>query len=348
MRRYLRNGRDFHTSVKKILEGFERLKGRSKEIDIEDDRKDEIGKIGRALKETSEYLEKFVWFKNFIHDSELPIAMMDKELQFVDCNSPVAKILGYECCKEFLSQEVNILDVSPLYQPDGRDSYEKAKELIKMTYEKGYNKSEWRYCKKDGEGFCVEIFLIPVIYKTKELLYCIWRDLTKEKEIYHQSITDSLTGVYNRWYFLEKLENEMERIRRKGGVCCLIMIDIDHFKSVNDRFGHNIGDKVLQHLVNTVKNRLRKMDTFARWGGEEFVIVLPDTFIEDAVTLAEELRITISQMKIPEVGYITASFGVGQYCDGDTIESLIERVDKMMYKAKHEGRNCVRWTDECH
>jgi len=168
-----------------------------------------------------------------------------------------------------------------------------------------------------------------------------------EEELRHLSVTDILTNAYNRRYFVQKLEEEIERAKRAGSKFSLIILDIDRFKSNNDRFGHNAGDLVLKSMTEMIKNRIRKTDTLARWGGEEFVILLPDTTVKNAARLAKELQESISQMDIPGVGRITASFGVAGYCPEDTVDTLVQRADNLMYEAKAAGRNCVRYMHEC-
>jgi diguanylate cyclase (GGDEF)-like protein len=176
-------------------------------------------------------------------------------------------------------------------------------------------------------------------------------DVTKykkmEDELRNLSFTDVLTNAYNRRYFIQKLEEEIERARRNGNKFSLIMLDIDCFKSINDRFGHNAGDLVLKSMAEFIKNRIRKVDCLARWGGEEFVILLPDTPADKAAVLAEELRESLSRMDIPGVDCVTASFGVAGYCPGDTVDSLVNKADNMMYEAKAAGRNCVRYMNKC-
>ena len=172
-------------------------------------------------------------------------------------------------------------------------------------------------------------------------------DVTKYKKIEEElcclSQTDCLTNSYNRRYFTQKLEEEIERAKRAGSDFSLIMLDIDRFKSINDRFGHNAGDLVLKSVAELIKNRIRKIDTLARWGGEEFVLLLPDTPVENAARLAEELRESLSRLDIPGVASVTASFGVAGYRPGDTIDALTHRADDLMYEAKAAGRNCVRY-----
>ncbi|WP_051920352.1 sensor domain-containing diguanylate cyclase [Thermodesulfobacterium hydrogeniphilum] len=148
------------------------------------------------------------------------------------------------------------------------------------------------------------------------------------------SITDPLTEIYNRRYFIERLKTEMERAKRYNIPLSLIIIDLDDFKKINDTYGHMVGDKVLKAVAQTLKNRLRKTDILARWGGEEFIILLPNTPPEKAVFLAGDLRKKIEEMKIPGVKKITASFGITGYCIGDDINSLIKRADDAMYEVK--------------
>ncbi|MGB9846659.1 MAG: GGDEF domain-containing protein, partial [Desulfotomaculales bacterium] len=176
-------------------------------------------------------------------------------------------------------------------------------------------------------------------------------DLTDRKKMEEElrclSITDPLTDAYNRRYFMQVLEQEIERTRRTGLSFSIIMADLDHFKNVNDRFGHAAGDRVLKSLVELINARIRKIDCLARWGGEEFVILLPDTPVDKAAGLADELRERLSRTDIPGVGRVTASFGVVGYCPEDTAYSLIMRADNMLYEAKAAGRNCVRFAGAC-
>ncbi|MGM0379823.1 MAG: GGDEF domain-containing protein [Bacillota bacterium] len=152
------------------------------------------------------------------------------------------------------------------------------------------------------------------------------------------SQTDQLTQIYNRVKFNEELEKE---IRKHQKHLSIIMFDIDHFKKVNDNYGHDIGDRVLIRLTNVVNELIRKNDTFARWGGEEFMILNPETNIEDAYDLAEKVRKKIKNTKIEKVGNITCSFGVTEYKIEDEFDSFTKRVDEALYQAKENGRDRV-------
>lgn len=155
-------------------------------------------------------------------------------------------------------------------------------------------------------------------------------------------VTDSLTGIYNREKFEIELNSEIQRVKRySSDAFSIIFFDIDNFKKVNDTFGHAIGDKVLKTIANIFKCTLRITDVFARWGGEEFVIIMSHTPLVNAMIAAEKLRQRVEKEQIKGVGNITCSFGVGEFLEDDDIQSIIMRVDDAMYRAKKEGKNRV-------
>lgn len=153
------------------------------------------------------------------------------------------------------------------------------------------------------------------------------------------SITDALTGIYNRIKFNEELYSSIEKFREKAEKFSLIMFDIDHFKKVNDNFGHDVGDKVLIEICKRVKNSIRKKDIFARWGGEEFILLVPEEDEKFTVLLAERLRKEIEKKDFEISGKITCSFGVASFLQMDDEESITKRVDEALYYSKKNGRN---------
>jgi len=153
--------------------------------------------------------------------------------------------------------------------------------------------------------------------------------------------TDALTGLHNRLSFDQMLAGEMVRSERYGTPLSLILCDIDHFKRVNDTFGHLAGDKVLVQLARFVPNLIRKTDFFARWGGEEFIILAPGSGGPMAFQAAEKLRDAISQVTFEDVGTVTCSFGVAQWAPGESAAEFIVRADEGLYQAKANGRNQV-------
>jgi len=158
--------------------------------------------------------------------------------------------------------------------------------------------------------------------------------------------TDELTRLFNFRYFNQALSLEMERTRRSGQPTCLIMLDLDHFKSINDAYGHEAGNIVLGHIANLVRKTVRRLDIPCRYGGEEFTIILPDTTLKQGVRFANRLRLIIenSPAKASDALLgIEASFGVDVYKKGDqlTEKEFVEQVDSYLYLAKQEGRNRV-------
>lgn len=156
------------------------------------------------------------------------------------------------------------------------------------------------------------------------------------------AFTDSLTKIYNRLHFAHFLDIEIDKAKRYNGTFSIIFFDLDHFKEVNDNFGHAAGDEVLEQLTVIVSKANRNADIFARYGGEEFIILAPETDLSGALIHAERLRNDIEKFEFNTVGHITSSFGVSEFNnENDTMESLLERADKALYMAKEYGRNRV-------
>ncbi len=162
--------------------------------------------------------------------------------------------------------------------------------------------------------------------------------------IYRMTIIDGLTGVNNKRFLLEALEREIPRARRHQRPLALVMYDIDHFKNVNDTFGHLAGDYVLKEMAQLVKNRLRPDDVIGRYGGEEFGVLLPETDAHGGVTIADELRQTIEQHPFvfeQERINVTVSMGLAELEDGFDVLQFIKVADEKLYEAKRSGRNRV-------
>ena len=163
------------------------------------------------------------------------------------------------------------------------------------------------------------------------------------EEIYRLAIIDGLTQIYNRRYLMEFIEREISRCRRHGRPMSLIMFDLDGFKQINDQFGHLSGDHILRSVASKLNRRIRREELFARFGGDEFVIVLPETVVEDAMKFAEIIRENIEMMSLTFDGWkipLTVSLGVGRYHQAmNTAEDLIAAADTALYRAKANGRN---------
>lgn len=217
---------------------------------------------------------------------------------------------------------------------------------------------EIRVVRAKGQVVSLSDRLKPKIYVTVKALPIqeqitmlgVIEDITERKQLEwrlkQQANTDFLTGCASRRYFLERAEHEMMRHRRYGGELSLLMLDLDHFKTINDRYGHHTGDLTLKTLVEVCRDLLRKVDLIGRLGGEEFAILLPETGIQRALEAAQRLcqAVAATEVALPEQETLkfTTSIGVASVEDGDAdLETLIKRADKALYEAKHQGRNRV-------
>ncbi len=169
--------------------------------------------------------------------------------------------------------------------------------------------------------------------------------LDLNNELRQLAYKDPLTGLSNRRFAFELMSKQIEYIERKNTPACVIMTDIDHFKQINDTHGHQVGDEVIKAFANIILDEVRKYDVACRYGGEEFLLFLPDTKLEQAVTIAERLR-TLLEAKVidqtPEKIYVSASFGVAAHHKSQAIEQAIKRADSALYRSKQNGRNQVQ------
>ncbi|SFV75155.1 diguanylate cyclase/phosphodiesterase (GGDEF & EAL domains) with PAS/PAC sensor(s) [hydrothermal vent metagenome] len=181
------------------------------------------------------------------------------------------------------------------------------------------------------------LFLLWIVI----LMYHIQKRKKVEAELEKLANYDKLTSIYNRHKIDEFLSNQMAFSKRYNKKLSLIFCDIDKFKKINDTFGHKVGDIILQEITQLISKRIRKTDGFGRWGGEEFLIVLPETNIQEATLIAEELRHTIDKNNFTTIKHTTCSFGVIEVNSDDTLDMTMKKVDELLYKAKENGRNRV-------
>jgi len=177
-----------------------------------------------------------------------------------------------------------------------------------------------------------------------EIVVCT--DVTTEIDLadaYQQiAVTDVLTGLANRRGIDQHLRREAARASRHGHRLSFVMADVDHFKRVNDRWGHGVGDDVLRRVSRAIAQALRTSDVAARWGGEEFLVVLADAGVEGARLCAERIRSAVDNLTIPRIGHVTISAGVAELASGEDLGAALLRADQFLYQAKAEGRNTVR------
>lgn len=218
---------------------------------------------------------------------------------------------------------------------------------------------EFKIVTKSGEERWLDFQARHLTYQGRPAMLGTAFDVTERKNaellLRLQAVTDELTGIANRRHFMEKFRQEFVRARRYDKPLCLLMIDVDYFKAINDAFGHDVGDQALRDLSSSIRSSLREVDVFGRLGGEEFGILLPETARRDALEVAERLRLKIHDLVLPEGGPsdpkgLTISVGVA--CLGPehkTLEHLLKEADQVLYKAKCGGRDRVVTLDngEC-
>lgn len=198
-----------------------------------------------------------------------------------------------------------------------------------------------------GNKIHVEGSSKPITHEGKNYKLTVLKDLTAEKEFEYLATTDALTGINNRYSIMKKAEEERKRHQRYNRAMSVLVIDIDHFKKINDRHGHKAGDMALKTFAHTVDKLLRNVDSFGRIGGEEFVVLLPETDEQKALYIAERIRKAVENMTVltPNSATsfeITTSIGVSAINHRDiSIDDVIDRADSALYRAKEKGRNKV-------
>lgn len=289
------------------------------------------------LKRNEMLLHRFSQILATIND---PIAYIDKNFNYQTVNEAMLTIYQKKKKKEMVGHSVEEIVGKEVFQKQFRP-------FILQCLGGGivYNQDWLDF--PDGQRRYMYMSLYPLFAKDNVVSGVVLNsiDITKMKEMEDQlkllSQTDQLTQIFNRVKFHDSLTREIHRAKRYDTELTLIMFDIDHFKRINDTYGHDIGDDVLVNLSELVKTCIRETDIFARWGGEEFMLLLPHTTMLNASKLAERIRAIIEKNNFPTVGTITSSFGVTQYVNTDTAETFTKRVDRALYKAKETGRNRV-------
>jgi len=230
--------------------------------------------------------------------------------------------------RQLKEKELEIAYYKKIAEETGKNSIRQLTELSQMVYERNRIMAE------------------------REVLLKKERQLTADLNGMNESLRilatmDSLTGVFNRRTILESLEKELHRSHRYGKVFGIILTDIDFFKIVNDTYGHQTGDNVLKCVCDNISANIRVNDVIGRYGGEEFLIIMPETDTDQAAIAAEKLRSAVESMSVPKESKqvkVTASFGVSSYRQSDDTKMIIARVDKALYESKKNGRNRVTVT----
>lgn len=284
-----------------------------------------------AYRKSKHELEKYLQ----IIDTHVITSSTDLKGIITDVSEAFCKISGYTK-EELIGKSHNIVR----YPDMPITLYQK----MWSTLKKGISWSgEIKNRRKDGSVYWMETIIEPRYNEEYYLVgyTAIRHDITDKKRVEELSITDRLTGLYNRLKLDELFAYYLSIAKRHQTPLSILLLDIDKFKSVNDTYGHQVGDSVLQEIAKLLKANVRLEDAVGRWGGEEFLILLPSSNVEEAHLLAEKLRAVIEAEDFAYTGSRTASFGVATYHLNDDETSMVARVDESLYRAKENGRNRV-------
>ena len=291
--------------------------------------------------------------------AELKHSEIKRELAEEELRKSVAKIRAFLAAIPDLMFRLNKDGVFLEFTPaEGLSVWGPSKEFLGKSIhdvlDKNIAKKFMRCVKRTIETGETQILKYQLIHKGKtyhnearivtsgvEEVLVIVRDFTKQRQAERMAATDPLTNVYNRGKFSELLGQEIKRVKRYDKSFSIVLLDIDHFKKINDSYGHDVGDYVLRRVTELIRENIRGLDMLARYGGEEFVIILPETDLSGAEVVAERVRKAIECAFFDEVGHITVSAGVSDFIEGDNMKSLVKKADNALYVAKNDGRNRV-------
>ena len=298
--------------------------------------------------------------------SNIAVLVIDNKQLIIDCNHCFTNMLGQhnnplgKNINDYLSFQDYYGSLAPVDKPAEGPGKATNYQIVRLNFVKPPSTVQTMDCYLFNVGSYVLLFCEKQTLSNDEIITKLsilnaemaqlTRELNRkniELEKANETITrmlntDYLTGLANRRFFQESLEKAFSYARRKNEPLALIMADLDNFKIVNDNYGHDIGDQVLIEFARQLQNSCRKEDTAARFGGEEFVVLLPGTTAREAASQAERIRQAVMLMEIPGLpGRITASFGVAELSDDDSIYALIKKADLALYEAKSTGRNSV-------
>ncbi len=291
--------------------------------------------FGTALDERGDTIEQSR--RLYLRDLEQAPSSIEYTIKYLDCQQ-LSREIGLvraelDMRTQILGQELALLNarVTALFRTDANGEWLLEHQHLSLP------------TSAHGEN---EAYPVKELEERAKVLERLVNERTQQLQEMHDrleqlAITDSLTGVYNRMKGDELLEQELSRFRRYRSPLSVILLDLDNFKNINDTLGHGAGDEVLRGVGSVLAEAVRESDVPARWGGEEFLILCPESNLPDAVELAERLRLLIEDLSFGSGLGVQASFGVSEARSEDTRESLVERTDKALYRAKHQGRNRV-------
>jgi len=290
-------------------------------------------------------------FRDMVEQSPVPVMITDRDANICFVNDMFLSLTGFSA-DEMLGKNPRVLSAGITPPKIYEDLWETV--LAGKTWHGNlYNR------RKSGEIFCEAIMISPLKNKEGETTHYfgIWRDVTRRKgleenmrrtmkELETQSRTDDLTCLYNRRHILVELEREVERALRYGRDLAGLMVDVDNFKQVNDQYGHLVGDKVLRQISDLIIESVRKIDIVGRYGGDEFIVILPESTTETGRLVAERIRKNVAahDFNLPgKTPALSVSIGLMSFSGIDVVDRVlfVEKIDQAMLRAKRAGKNCI-------
>ncbi|WP_113640323.1 sensor domain-containing diguanylate cyclase [Escherichia albertii] len=292
----------------------------------------------KASRSANYQRKKQGFYARFFLTNSAPMLLIDpsRDGQIVDANLAALNFYGYNhetMCQKH-TWEINML---------GRNVMPVMHEISRLPG--GHKPLNFIHKLADGSTRHVQTYAGPIEIYGDRLMLCIVHDITEQKrleeQLEHAAHHDALTGLLNRRQFYHITEQSQMQHLAIAQDYSLLLIDTDRFKHINDLYGHQKGDEVLCTLAHTLKNCARKSDLVFRWGGEEFVLLLPRTPLDTALSLAEAIRLSVAKVSISGLPRFTVSIGVAHHEGNESIDELFKRVDDALYRAKNDGRNRV-------
>lgn len=299
----------------------------------------------------TELKKEYDTFETLFEKSPDGVLIMENN-KFVQCNQKIVEMLHCKSKDEVLNRHP--LKFCHKFHGDGRGSYKQFSDMIEHAVKNGFHNFEWICTRINHEDFWVDVSVTPINLHNHDVMHVIWRDISDKKRaerklleqkdiLDYQAHHDYLTELPNRILFNDRLEQGLKKAKRNKVSLALLFLDLDHFKQINDSLGHATGDKFLKIVTQRLQENIRKSDTLARVGGDEFTIIMEDiTGIDDSSFLAQKiLKILVEPFHIDgRILYISGSIGISLYPrDGENVADLLKYSDTAMYKAKDEGRN---------
>lgn len=330
---------EYGALAKTIQQMKDRERTYSKDLEVEvAKRSSDLEEALQKIKYSEERLEKLFM--------TLPVGVfrIDSNLALIYCNDFFRQQFEADTDEQLKTWISKGRGTAFAEHEDWQEFVRKLGELPESLY------LELKLVSRKGKLFWADLRLSKVVendhYFYDGTLINIQSQKEVEKNLINLINIDPLTGIFNRHYFDAVLTGEVNRSERYEEPLTMVIFDLDHFKNVNDNFGHDQGDEVLKRTANEAQKNVRKSDTLIRWGGEEFAVLMPYTAKNGGVKVAEKIRGSLEALEHIGVGTVTASFGVAEHLSGESIPDWFKRADTAMFNAKNSGRNCVKVSDD--